>query len=223
MAVTNGAVVLLQDPAQPRAIGDLLAPYVLSSDVELEDRTDAVAVFGFPGSDAPPDAPGTTSSAPSSLKAGVDLLAPAADRDRTRSWLERGSALASPEDLEAWRIWSGIARFGVDGTEDDLPQEAGLEQQVAFDKGCYLGQETMAKVRNLGHPRRVLLPLTADGIVSRGEAVLAHGDEAGIVTSAAVVGGRTGLMARVRWEARGVPLRTASGRELALRSSIVPS
>ena len=47
--VRHRGFLLVQDPAQPRPILDLLAPYVLSSDVTLEDRTAALALFAFPG------------------------------------------------------------------------------------------------------------------------------------------------------------------------------
>jgi folate-binding protein YgfZ len=105
----------------------------------------------------------------------------------------------------------------VDATSDDLPQEAGLESAVAFDKGCYLGQEALARARNLGHPRRLLLALQADEPVAAGEPVLIGGQDAGRVTSASTVEGSTLVLARVSWPARQGPFRTASGIELSRR------
>ena len=218
VAMTEGSVLLLQDDVQPRAIGDLLAPYVLSSKVELEDRTDDLAVLAFPGLASPPEAAGSTASTPSSLKAGSELLVPAGHRERLLGSLHEAYALADEDEVEAWRIRAGIPRFGVDGSEADLPQECGLEDAIAFHKGCYLGQETMARVRNFGHPRRVLLALFADDGVASGDDVLAEGSSVGKVTSAAAVGGRTALLAKVRWEAREATLRSASGQELVAPS-----
>ena len=133
--------------------------------------------------------------------------------------LGRGSVSAAPHDAEAWRVSAGIARFGVDGSEADLPQECGLDRTVAFDKGCYLGQEAMAKVRNLGHPRRVLLALEAEEELRAGDVVERDGVEAGRVTSAAIVDGRAVALASVRWDAREGPLRTRTGAELRVRTA----
>jgi len=69
-----------------------------------------------------------------------------------------------------------VAEVVPAATEQDLPQEAGLEEAVSFGKGCYLGQEAMAKVRNLGHPRRALRHLHADGPVSAGDPLRARRD-----------------------------------------------
>jgi folate-binding Fe-S cluster repair protein YgfZ len=69
----------------------------------------------------------------------------------------------------------------------------------------------VAKVRNLGHPRRLVLHLAADGEVSAGDAVIADGEEVGQVTSATGTDGRWRLLARVRWAGRDGPFRTASG------------
>jgi folate-binding protein YgfZ len=207
----GGTILLLQDPAQPRPIDRLLAPYVLSSDVRLEDRSAELAVFAFPGRADPPDAPGGASSAPSALGAGVDLICPEEDRERLRASFAEAFAPAAEADVEAWRVATGIPRFAVDAADGDLPMECGLDGAVASGKGCFLGQEAVARVRNLGHPRRVLLHLAAEGPVRPGEPVLADGEEAGLVTSAGGLQGRWYVLARVRWDARSGPLRTAGG------------
>ncbi|MFN2591081.1 MAG: folate-binding protein, partial [Actinomycetota bacterium] len=107
--------------------------------------------------------------------------------------------------------------FGVDATGDDLPQEAGLAAAVSFDKGCYLGQESVAKVQNLGHPRRVLLSIETGAKASPGDPVLADGDEVGRITSAVAVGDQTHGFASVRWAARNGPFTTNEGAELRAR------
>jgi len=215
VAARDEGLLLIQDPIQHRSIGELLAPYVLSADVGLEDRTTDIALFAFPGrSDAP--APGASSSIsiPSCLGAGVDLLASAERRDQLMRTFGSSFDLATEEEVEGWRVSSGLPRFGVDALEDDLPQEAGLDGAVAFDKGCYLGQEAVAKVRNLGHPRRLVVRLASRERVRAGEAVLADGQQAGVVTSALADAGGSVLLARIVWDARDLPLRTASGGAL---------
>jgi folate-binding protein YgfZ len=185
----------------------------------LHDRTGEFAVFAFPGRTEAPDAPGTTHSAPSCLGPGVDLLAPADDYDVVLRSLSEPYAHAGNEEVEAWYVAAGIPRFGIDALEGDLPQESGLSSAVSRNKGCFPGQEAVAKVDALGHPRRLVLPLEADGPASPGDAVLLDDSEVGEVTSAATVGGRTLLLARLRWEARDGPLRTGLGTELRPRAA----
>jgi folate-binding protein YgfZ len=108
----------------------------------------------------------------------------------------------------------GVARFPVDVDEDSLPAEAGLEPAIDLAKGCFLGQESVAKVRNLGHPPRVVLALRAEGPVGPGEPVVTGGREVGRVTSAAPAPDGMALLARVRWEARSEALTTVAGEPL---------
>lgn len=215
VAVPGGTFVILQDPRQPDPIDTLLARYILSSDVTLEDRTEVLALFSFPGRAAAPELPGTVSSVPSCTGAGADVLALAEDHDRLVAVYSKTYALAGAEDLESWQASAGIPRFGVDALEVDLPQEGGFADAVSFAKGCYLGQEAVAKAHNLGHPRRIVLHLTANESVSRGEAIETGGEQAGEVTSTAAGEGRWWIMARVRWERRQGPFHTAAGVRLS--------
>jgi folate-binding protein YgfZ len=214
VAAREDEFLLLQDPVQPTSIGDVLSPYVLSADIGLQDRTGEISLFAFPGRSDLPQRPAEVSR-PSCLGAGLDLFSPADLQDQLLQTLRRSFALASEGDVERWRVARGLPRFGVDALEDDLPQESGLDEAVAFDKGCYLGQEAVAKVRNLGHPRRLVLTLASPGPVQRGAMVLAEGREVGVVTSAVTDGGGSKVLARVKWEARDLSLRTSSGAPLA--------
>ena len=217
VTVAGGIVLVIQDPLQPRPIALLLEPYVLSADVRLEDRTGSYAIFAFPGRTDPLEVPGAEWSAPSSLGAGIGLVAPAEHRDRLLASLSDGLQEATVDEVEAWRIASAIPRIGLDTADGDLPQEARLEDAVSFDKGCFLGQEAVAKMRNLGHPRRWVAALEGEGAVSPGEAVRADDVESGIVTSAARVDGASLVLARIRWEHRDRVLQTAGGVELRPR------
>ena len=79
-----------------------------------------------------------------------------------RLWNALTSAGARPvgaRAMETLRIESGIPRYGVDVDERVAPLEAGLHHAVDFNKGCFIGQETIAKMRNLGKPRRYLVGL----------------------------------------------------------------
>jgi hypothetical protein len=92
--------------------------------------------------------------------------------------------------IEAERIAQGRARVGVDSDYKSIPNELGLlNKAVHMNKGCYRGQETVAKVFNLGHPPRRLVLLHLDGsavdIPSQGDPVVYNGKEIGFVGSVA--------------------------------------
>jgi folate-binding protein YgfZ len=215
VSTPGGTLVLIQDPVQ-RSVLELLSRYVLSSDVELEDWTDTFGLFAFPARSAPPDLPGAAYSIPSCLGPGVDAIAPSEEHDDQLRLLSRVLPLAGPEDLEAWRVETGITRVGIDVLDEDLPQEAGLTGAVSFGKGCFLGQEAVARVRNLGHPRRVLLQVRAAEPVAPGDALVTDGQVVGEITSATRQRNRSVGLARVGWAWREGPLRTQAGTELTI-------
>lgn len=213
-----GAFVLVQDPRQPRPIEELLAPYVLSADVRMEAVTDRVLLCA-PGDGIPPPEAAASEDVfvPSMLEGGFDLLV---GEDR-RADLVRAMAprrRAAEEAVRAWMISRGVPTFGIDLDESSLPAEGGLEEAtVDFTKGCFLGQESVAKLRNLGHPPRVILALVADGPVESGEALSADGVEVGRVTSVShedAGKGTARILARVRWDARERSLVTPGGVRL---------
>ena len=136
-----------------------------------------------------------------------------------------GSASSTPVSWRPSRptssrgIRRGIARTGVDLGPDALPAEAGLEDTIDFTKGCFLGQESVAKVANLGHPPRLVVAVRATTPVAPGATVLADGEPVGSITSAAHDDGGTAAIARVRWEAARRPLSLEGAGSLALRFS----
>ncbi|MBI4259390.1 MAG: hypothetical protein HY658_02380 [Actinobacteria bacterium] len=205
--------LLVQDPAQPRPVGELLAPYVLSADVRLRDRTADVALFALPGrAEAPAGLPGWR---PSALGPGVDVLVEADRAEAARDAMrEAGLEEVAAGTADSWRVAGGMVRFGVDLSDDALPAEAGLEGTIDLAKGCFLGQESVARVRNLGHPPRLFLAARGEGPVAPGDAVTDGRREVGEVTSAAPVEGGTAAIVRVRWDARDGELRTVAGTRL---------
>lgn len=101
--------------------------------------------------------------------------------------------LGDPVGLWAWealRIEAGLPRVGIDTDERTIPNEAGLlGVAVHLDKGCYRGQETVARVHTLGRPPRRLVRLHLDGSVNHlptpGSEVTLDGKQVGFVGSAA--------------------------------------
>jgi tRNA-modifying protein YgfZ len=97
---------------------------------------------------------------------GFDLLGPADELRVARDYLLRaGAVLASSDAYETARVETGTPRFGSDITPDNFPAEAGiLERAVSFSKGCYPGQETVARMHYRGHPNRTLHRLVVEGL-----------------------------------------------------------
>lgn len=88
---------------------------------------------------------------------------------------------------EIRRVESGFPRFGKDITDDNLPQEVARDDRaISFTKGCYLGQETVARLDALGHVNRMLVAvkLIGNDIPSHGTELVADGKTVGHVTSA---------------------------------------
>jgi hypothetical protein len=195
-------LLLVQGPDQPHGIADLLAPYVLSAAVELTDRTGDLSVVAFPGVAPPAGEAGYT---PSAVGPGGDVVRP---REPAGDPLPGTEVPASA--VEAWRIVQGIARFPRDLTERSHPNEAGLERWIDVDKGCFLGQEAVAKIRTLGHPTHAVLAVTAPDPITPGEEVRAGNGSVGEITSAAA-GERHAGIVRIRWDARDAELATSGG------------
>jgi folate-binding protein YgfZ len=102
---------------------------------------------------------------------GIDLLCAAADAERLReALLARGAEVVSEQSAECVRVERGRPRFGVDLDDSTIPQEAGLnERAVSFTKGCYVGQETVARLYYKGKPNRHLRGLRLSQPVAAGE------------------------------------------------------
>jgi folate-binding protein YgfZ len=92
---------------------------------------------------------------------GVDVFAPAERIDEVRERLLAAGAVAAGEDVaEIVRVEAGRPRYGIDLDETVIPQEAALnERAVSFTKGCYVGQETVARLFYKGKPNRHLRAL----------------------------------------------------------------
>ncbi len=111
---------------------------------------------------------------------GVDLLGPAPE-------VPPGMVAVGEEAYQAARIEAGIPVMGAELTERTIPAEAGIvERTVNFTKGCYTGQELVARIDSRGsHVARRLRGLVLEGPVEPGAAIEAGGKEVGRVTSAA--------------------------------------
>jgi len=144
---------------------------------------------------------------------GIDVVCAAGDAGRVRGALDVAEV---PEAAsEVLRVESGRPRYGLDLDDATIPQEAGLnERAVSFTKGCYVGQETVARLHYRGKPNRHLRGLRLSAPVPSGTPLLLGEREVGRVGSS-VVSPRFGpiALAIVRREA-------AVGDELVAGSAV---
>ncbi len=97
----------------------------------------------------------------------------------------RGGALVGSQVLNVVRVESGLPEYGVDMSDENLAQETGLDEAISYDKGCYLGQEVVARIHFRGHVNRQLRSLEFDmGPALSGARLLAGDKEVGVITSA---------------------------------------
>src|SRR3954467_13559078 len=148
---------------------NMIRRYKLGREVELHKRTVEMALLSVIGPDAPRLAGaaehdnarvalGGAEVVAVTTDVGVDVFCWAADREAVRAALEfpDGDETAA----EIVRVEHGRPRYGIDLDDSVIPQEAGLnERAVSFTKGCYVGQETVARLYYRGKPNRRLLGL----------------------------------------------------------------
>jgi folate-binding protein YgfZ len=167
---------------------NLIRRYKLGMDVELHKRTLETALLSLVGPDsrrvAGPEAEalpaaehanahGAVAGRPVVLAVtdtGVDVLCAAADAEAVRAGLEAAGATPVGEDAaEVLRVERGRPRWGRELDDSVIPQEAGLnDRAVSFTKGCYVGQETVARLHYRGKPNRHLRGLRLAGPVPAG-------------------------------------------------------
>lgn len=175
-------VDLVTDAGRAPALAQFLDRMVFSLDVEVADVTDLVAAVY-----REQPATGAASGDPvvATPRGSFELV----DRHRLDEALA-GRQLAGIEAYEALRIAAGEARQDTDVDHRTIPNELGwIGTTVALEKGCYRGQETVARVHTLGRPPRRLTVLWVDGspnvLPGHGDEVLHEGRVVGTVGSAA--------------------------------------
>jgi folate-binding protein YgfZ len=181
---------------------NMIRRFKLGRDVELHKRTlergllsligpEARAVAGADGlGPAEHDsAPAEVAGAPVRLVAteiGVDVICDAAHTAELAAALD-GAVPVSEAAAEILRVERGRPRYGVDLDDSVIPQEAGLnDRAVSFTKGCYVGQETVARLHYRGKPNRRLRGLRLGAPVERGDPLRLGDREVGRIGSAVV-------------------------------------
>lgn len=192
--VARGDRMLLDVPASLAApLRDRLDGLIFSEDVGITDESASLRVWTIVRPDEMVDVVGET------LPGEVQAL-PEIDLDT----------------FDVVRIERGLPLFLVDMDDDTIPLEAGIEDRaISFTKGCYVGQETVARLHYRGSPNRILRGLMLDDEVQPGTALLdSEGKEVGTVGSvAAPPGDAVTALAMVRVEAAPGKILDAGGVE----------
>ena len=215
------ALVIDTEPETRSSLYGHLDKYIIADDVALEDVTETTIEIGIEGPAAfevleklgapAPAAPywhaqwseATVARFSTTGRAGFSVIAPAAARDALIRDLEAAGAIsADTEAARTARLEQGCPRYGEDITERHIPHETQLLSGVNFNKGCYIGQEIVERVRSRGGVHRFLvgLEIDADRPPSTDARITAGGKEVGEITSAAYSPalGRTAALAYVR-------------------------
>jgi folate-binding protein YgfZ len=204
---TDEGLLLVCERVALQALFDQLRRGLIGWRAELHKRTLQLGLLSLigPRADAVVEAAGLPIPGPEEhdnvggvvrTDVGLDVL-PAAERaGATRAALVAAGAIVVPEAAaEIIRVERGRPRYGVDLDDTVMPEEAGIvERAVSFTKGCYVGQETVARLHWKGRPNRRLRGLRLAAAAAPGAAVADAEREIGRVTSS-VVSPRLGPLA----------------------------
>jgi folate-binding protein YgfZ len=211
------------DGERRKVILDVFARHIVMDDVEVEDVSESTREWGVYGDEA-------------ARALGVEGLAPYHHANVNGVRISNVPELAMPgfhvfgdakldaqpisdEEWEILRVEAGRPKWGAELDEDRLILEANMDDAVSLTKGCYLGQEVVARATARGHINRRLtgLRLDGDGPAARGSKLSAPArEDAGVITSS-VVSPRFGAIAlayvhRSAWEP-GTELGLDGGRK----------
>jgi folate-binding protein YgfZ len=201
---TEGEVAIWVDtePESLPAVRRHLEMYKIGRDVEIEDATADRALLSligprsaeFAGSPPLPEH-ACEELAVSGIEClavgtalGIDLICAAGETERLRAVLgDSGAVEVGPEAAEILRIETGTPRFGPEMDSSTMPAEAGIvAAAVDFEKGCYIGQETVARLHYRGKPNRHLRGLRLSAPAATGTPLALGDKEVGTVGGSCV-------------------------------------
>lgn len=210
--IGHGCVFCLQDRLlfftvadQGEALLQHFDRYLISEDVELVDRSDDVTIIAFNRTEltgyALPSHPFQSTPFLGDVIAcrteefgehGISLIIPITQESEcTQVLQDAGLTEVSAECLESIRLSQRWPNFGSDITDENLPQEVDRDASaISFTKGCYLGQETVARIDALGHVNKKLVSIifpamdgTQNQNIRPGETIISDEQSIGTITS----------------------------------------
>lgn len=200
---STGELWLDLEPETTERVLKHLTTYSIGREVEISDVGEAWAITSLIGPAAGATA-GFERLAPEHRQAfrnweGVEVLGVATDlgldlitrADQAAALREllaaAGAAQVSEQAAEILRVESGRPRFGREMTESTMPAEAGIEERaISFTKGCYIGQEPVARLHYRGKPNRHLRGLRLDAPAEAGQDLRLGDKEVGRIGTAAI-------------------------------------
>jgi folate-binding protein YgfZ len=180
-AIWIDADVELREPLPAR-----LERYVIADDVVIEDMTDKFALFHVVA-----EKPPQIFEAKFCLRSrrlfeeGWDVWGERGESEKLKRALSTQSEFISPDAVEILRIENGIPRWGRELTTEIIPPEARLEKRaVDYEKGCYVGQEVISRMKMSGQTRQQLCGVSGAEELAAGVELRAEEKNAGKITSA---------------------------------------
>lgn len=188
---TDDALLMHFEPELRSELPEELARYVFATRVEIQDVTDDLGLVLAAGE-------GWRDAARTAAPGGLLHPTRSIGIEAGYVWTERadvsgvlgalgelGARAATEQELESLRIAAGVPRWGREMDTKTFPQEAGIDAYaVRYDKGCYLGQEAMAKIHFRGKVNRRLVRLVGEGPMTEGAELKVDDVKVGSVTSA---------------------------------------
>jgi len=201
LRLSNGEIWLDTEPEVIEPVVRHLRMYSVGREVEVEEASSAWAVTSLigPGAAQAAGTPPLPAEHAQRLfeRQGVEMLAVATDlgvdlitrvghESGLRALLaEPGAVEVSEDAAEILRVESGRPRFGHEMSSATIPQEAGIDgRAVSFTKGCYIGQETVARLHYKGKPNRHLRGLRLEAPASDDEVIAHEAREVGRIGTA---------------------------------------
>jgi folate-binding protein YgfZ len=201
LRLESGELWLDLEPGPAEAVLKHLRTYSIGREVEIDDVTDRWAIVSLIGPRAG-ELSGFEGLGPENAQrfrqwdgtdvlgvatdVGIDLVVKAEDAATLEDALASAGAVRVSDDAaEIIRVESGRPRFGLDMVSEHMPAEAGIvERAVNFEKGCYIGQEPVARLHYRGKPNRSLRGLRLNAPASHGDALFLGDREVGAIGTA---------------------------------------
>jgi len=228
-AHANGdSFILDADPALRSTLQARLERYIIADDVQIEDVTGQFSIFHLISGTAPNLSVATRIVAANRFgRLGHDIWSEAAQHEQLASELGKEFAHCDENCAEVLRIEQGIPRWGHELTGDIIPVEANLEQRcIDYDKGCYIGQETVSRMKMSGQRNKQLcglISLKNIPLVSGMRLTGPEGKEIGWITSGRRSGEREIALAYIKrgFNAVGFRLTATSEEHPAIPAEII--
>jgi len=224
------SIVVDTDRSQSEKILATFDHYIIMDDVEVKDVTDEVSAIGISGPRGRQVLTAAGFAVPeiqplqmqSVTWQGIECSVVCGEQGNWEIWvssngakklwdalLESGASPVGFEALEVHRIETGIPAYGIDIRDRDLPQETEQARALNFNKGCYIGQEIVERIRSRGAVHRKFTGFVVNGTVATGSKVVSGGKEVGEITSVAklpITGDKRIALGYIRREV-GIPGR----------------